>query len=311
MKLKFTAQRLQVIFKLTRGDVVFHDVPQSAWFTPYVRGAAEAGIVNGYKDSSGNLTGMYGPSNRITVAEALKIAVESAGYDNELYGRLFQGNVDHWASSYVAVANAEHFTFIDADVRLDSPASRAEVASMFADAFRVVKPAVYDEARYTDVETSTEFATSIEALSRDAVVAGDTDAGGQAAGTFRPFDAINRAEVAKIAMEARAKYGAPGTGRAPEQSDETDAKIITYTDTGFSPTVLRIAKGESVEFVNQSSSGLWVASDSHPDHTDLPGFDSENSLAQGANYIYTFTRVGSWGFHNHLSPGFRGTIVVE
>ncbi len=300
--------------------VTFMDVPQSAWYATYVRQSAEVGIVSGYEDEQGESTGLYGPSNRITIAEALKIAVEGAGYDAEAYGRLVaSGYSNHWASKYVSVAKAENFTIAQTSrIQLDRPATRAEVAAMFTSAFRVnVDDVTASDSRYTDVKSNTEGAASIEALSRDEVVTGDTDDEGQDAGTFRPLDAINRAEVAKIVIRAREEYQMPGEGRSPETSGSSSSQVginvhlVTYTDSGFSPSVIHVKKGDTVQFKNESTSGLWVASDPHPTHTDLPAFDADKNYLQGEIYSYTFTQFGTWTFHNHLKSSAKGTVVVE
>jgi hypothetical protein len=118
------AAGIQVI--INGQTVVFTDVQSAMWFAPYVREAAEAGIVNGYKDSRGNLTGKYGPSNSITIAEALKIAVEGAGYDAALYGSRIDSGISstHWASPYFSVAKSEDFDFLSLKARIDRPATR-------------------------------------------------------------------------------------------------------------------------------------------------------------------------------------------
>lgn len=91
----------------------------------------------------------------------------------------------------------------------------------------------------------------------------------------------------------------------------SDKLTVTATDTGFSPSQLTIKSGETVVFLNQSSSAVWPASDPHPIHTGLPGFDAKHGLAHGESYEFTFVKTGSFGYHNHLNPSTRGTIVVE
>ena len=314
MLLPLVANAMGVQAIIDGKTVVFIDVAQSAWYATYVRDAAEAGIVNGYKDSRGMLTGKFGPGNDITIGEALKIAVEGAGYDEDLFASKIQSGFQHWASPYVSVAKGEGFLVINARTRLDKAATRAEVSAIFTSAFGVNLEGLSSDTRYTDVESSTEFAASIEALSRDTVVSGDTDIEGRATGTFRPTQNINRAEVAKIVMQARAAYGTPGEGREPSEEQggtENEENMVTYTDDGFSPTILRVKKGDTVTFKNMSTTGLWVASNPHPEHTSLLGFDSDRTLINGETYMYTFTQIGSWSYHNHLNSRFQGTIVVE
>lgn len=290
--------------------VTFYDVPQTAWYASSIQAAAEAGIVNGYKNSLGNLTGRFGPENNVTVAEALKIAVESAGYDAQIYGSLVQSGTSHWASRYVSVAKSEGFVLGDRlTLRMDMPANRNEVAAMITAAFRVDTTSMTPvDTRFTDVNTSTPFATSIAILTQDKVASGDTDSNNQPVGTFRPLDHINRAEVVKLAMAARAKYGEPGKGRQPAQSSKT---TVHYTTNGFSPSVLNVAQGTTVTFINDTTDALRVASNPHPTHTDYPGFDSVRSLGQGEIYTFTFNKIGTWGFHNHFNSGVGGTVIVK
>lgn len=86
---------------------------------------------------------------------------------------------------------------------------------------------------------------------------------------------------------------------------------VTYTDSGFSPSTLTVKKGDTVTFKNNASDDMWVASNPHPTHTDYPGFDVKRKMAPGEIYQFTFTKTGSWGYHNHTNPSERGTIVVQ
>lgn len=291
-------------------SVVFTDVSQSAWFATYVRSAAEAGIVNGYKDSSGRLTGKFGPGNNVTVAEALKIAVESAGYDEEAYGALIDSGVNHWASAYLSVAASEHFSIYSRSMNWNRAATRAEVASMFTSAFRVQIGESVTGTYFTDVKMSTTYGTAIETLAKGSVISGDTREDGTFTGTYRPTDRVNRAEVVKIAMNARATYGEPGKGRRPSEQP-AEENVIRYGAGGFSPSVLRVKSGVSVTFKNDTNSPMWVASHPHPSHTDYPGFDAGKSYGPGESFIFTFNRIGTWNYHNHYKASDVGTIIVE
>ena len=86
--------------------------------------------------------------------------------------------------------------------------------------------------------------------------------------------------------------------------------VVTYSDSGFAPNTTMVKVGMTVTFVNESSGQMWVASDPHPAHTILPGFDELAGTAKGGTYEYTFAKVGTWGFHNHMNPGAKGTVVV-
>ncbi len=51
----------------------FSDVEADSWYEPYVYKAQELGLVNGYKDESGNLTGEFGPGDELTREQLAKI----------------------------------------------------------------------------------------------------------------------------------------------------------------------------------------------------------------------------------------------
>lgn len=86
---------------------------------------------------------------------------------------------------------------------------------------------------------------------------------------------------------------------------------VTYNGTSFSPSMLSIRIGDSVKFVNNSSGRMWVASDPHPQHTDLPGFDEKASASKGQSWTYIFTVAGAHGYHNHANPSATGTVTVQ
>lgn len=86
---------------------------------------------------------------------------------------------------------------------------------------------------------------------------------------------------------------------------------VTYDGSVFAPAVLTVASGTTVTFRNMSSKSVWVASNPHPIHTGYPGFDAGRSYDPGESYSFTFSRVGTWGYHNHLDPAQGGKIIVQ
>ena len=87
--------------------------------------------------------------------------------------------------------------------------------------------------------------------------------------------------------------------------------VVTYSDSGFTPASISIKVGDTVTFKNTSKGVLWVASAPHPTHTAYPEFDAKKGSATGESYMFTFTKAGTWKYHNHLTPTAFGTIVVE
>ncbi len=109
------------------------------------------------------------------------------------------------------------------------------------------------------------------------------------------------------------------------QTEEPASYKVTITSSGFSPSTLSIKQGDTIIFTNKQSSLSWPASAVHPTHTVYPGsdidkcgtaeeqnnFDACSGLNLDETYTFTFNEKGSWGYHDHLNPGLRGTIVVE
>lgn len=99
---------------------------------------------------------------------------------------------------------------------------------------------------------------------------------------------------------------------------------VTYTGNGFSPKSLTVKKGDTVTWLNKDSDQLWVASGVHPDHTLYDGtsraqhcpntantaFDQCKGMPTGQSYSFTFNKVGTWEYHNHLNPSESGEVVV-
>lgn len=93
----------------------------------------------------------------------------------------------------------------------------------------------------------------------------------------------------------------------------TTAKKVTISieDTGFTPETVTVPGNSTVTFINNGQAAHWPASDDHPTHNILSGFDAERGLATGESYSFTFTKTGTWEYHDHLAPRVTGQIVVE
>jgi plastocyanin len=117
------------------------------------------------------------------------------------------------------------------------------------------------------------------------------------------------------------------TGDDEEEGTEQGAEehIITYSDSGYSPSEVRVSLGDTVTWRNESSGNMWTASAVHPTHTIYSGtslsehcpdaanasFDACEGIAPGAEWSFTFDEAGSWGYHNHLNAAHTGRVVVE
>jgi plastocyanin len=91
----------------------------------------------------------------------------------------------------------------------------------------------------------------------------------------------------------------------------TSQNTIEYGSTGFSPTTITVKVGDSVTWTNNSSSTVQVSSDPHPTHTDFPPLNSVGAIAPGSSKSFTFTKSGTFGYHNHLNPSDKGEVIVK
>lgn len=85
---------------------------------------------------------------------------------------------------------------------------------------------------------------------------------------------------------------------------------ITLTPNGFEPASITIKTGTKVVWTNNSGQAATINSDPHPIHTDFPPLNL-GSFADGQSLSLTFTTPGTHGYHNHLNPSVRGTIIVQ
>ncbi|OHA47124.1 MAG: hypothetical protein A3A80_00980 [Candidatus Terrybacteria bacterium RIFCSPLOWO2_01_FULL_44_24] len=98
-------------------------------------------------------------------------------------------------------------------------------------------------------------------------------------------------------------------GAKKSEEGKSSAKV-EITAGGFAPASLTAKVGTKVTWKNETDTLAWPASDPHPVHTGLPGFDALAGLAHDATYSFTFLTAGSFGYHDHLNTSHTGTIVV-
>lgn len=121
----------------------------------------------------------------------------------------------------------------------------------------------------------------------------------------------------------------PENGTAPVADVEVNIDVstaptsatITYNEGGFSSSEVTIKKGGTVTWRNESGGSMWVASAMHPTHSVYAGIAREthcpdttgvafDQCATGNSYSFTFNKVGTWKYHNHLNASHFGSVVV-
>ncbi len=85
---------------------------------------------------------------------------------------------------------------------------------------------------------------------------------------------------------------------------------VAVTDQGFTPQIISIKKGGTIIWINQTKNAVSINSDPHPTHTSFPLLNLGN-VAVGASVKQTFSKEGTYTYHNHLNPAQIGTIIVR
>ena len=207
--------------------ITFTDVPEGMWYHDVVYEAAARGIVTGYTDENGQLTGIFDPDRVATRAQVLAMLSRVAGAD-----------VDDWADTEVPFtdvdpnvyymntlrwAYANGVIFGDSStngttVRPDEPASREEVAAIAARIAAMlgddVDGASHDALHALgDWQTADAWATGVLAWATDrGVITVRVVEGGSA--LLDPHTNATRAEVAKMSMATLEAVSGPESAEA-------------------------------------------------------------------------------------------------
>ncbi|MFH1444174.1 MAG: S-layer homology domain-containing protein [Candidatus Peregrinibacteria bacterium] len=183
-------------------QVVFRDVPVVEWFAQYVLSLVDAGVISGYRDAQGELTGEFKPGNSVTYAEIAKMAVEAAGLMPRVgatpNNRSARGQ---WSAGYIAALEERGVSaFAASGLDVNAPAPRGAVLQIILETFgqTIASP---QGGMYSDVSAETTFAGAVETATSNGIVSGD-----DGKNTFRPAAPINRAETAKIVRNAMMKF---------------------------------------------------------------------------------------------------------
>ena len=196
------------------GQLVLIDVKQEDWFAPYVFAMARLGIINGYKDSGGSPTGMFGPGDPVTIAQLSKIVHSFKGVEpRNIAPELLQHKsaAGTWFQNYVGSAEEQDWrVYIDPNIDMNRPATRGEILVTFLQVLDI--PLQWPKGNvFKDVNRRTPYASAIETAANICIVTGKTDSAGNKTGFFGPMESVTRAELSKILTTLKDKYGAEGS----------------------------------------------------------------------------------------------------
>ena len=100
------------------------------------------------------------------------------------------------------------------------------------------------------------------------------------------------------------------TTPSPTQTTSAD-HTVTYENNAFSPSTVTIKVGETVAFVNKASNTPQIASDPHPTHTDYLPLNVGALSPGSTSSPVSFTKAGTFGYHNHSNSSQAGKIIVQ
>jgi plastocyanin len=92
-------------------------------------------------------------------------------------------------------------------------------------------------------------------------------------------------------------------GTLSAQRQREDRADISIKDRAYSPTTLRVKKGESVTWKNNDNVDHTVNAED--------GSFASGTIKSGKTYKHTFKKAGRYPYSCQLHPRMKGTIVVE
>ena len=87
---------------------------------------------------------------------------------------------------------------------------------------------------------------------------------------------------------------------------------VDITSTGFVPATISIKAGETISWTNQDNAPHEVSADPYPKDNSIPGFVNKKGLLKGNSLTFTFTKAGTYTYHDELHPyALKGVVVVK
>lgn len=192
--------------KFNDGVIPFMDTDDNEWYTRYVVRLFNDGVVNGKTKES------YAPGDFVSVAEILKMTLESADV-GKADGQPSFGR-DHWAAGYFKQAENLGLTIVRGLRDPNRTATRGEVVRLILEVADI-HPDNVSTSSFVDVAGNDPNKDYIETAKNFGIVSGDSGRG-----TFRPHDSVNRGETAKI-INNFIEFQGPDEGQGDEDYEDS------------------------------------------------------------------------------------------
>lgn len=167
--------------------VTFDDVKESDWYYDELLEAKKLSLIDGIGDNK------YNPKGNVTVAEIITMAARIRNAQGGANTTLENSTVGKWYLNYITFAVNSGLIRTDDFDDFERPATRQEVAYVFANLFDDIE--AVKNTIIPDVDDNTKYCDSIHKLYALGILKGDDEKG-----TFYPDRNLTRAEAAVILL---------------------------------------------------------------------------------------------------------------
>jgi plastocyanin len=105
------------------------------------------------------------------------------------------------------------------------------------------------------------------------------------------------------------KQKTTSTSQSPTRYTLKETSIM-LTQSGFSPRIVTIKKGEGIIWINKSNAKATINSADHPTHKKFPEVNL-GEFVTTTSITHVFAKIGIYEYHNHYNPQETGTIIVQ
>jgi S-layer homology domain len=198
----------------------FPDVKDDNFYAPYVNQLADAGIIEGMPN------GTFGLRAKVTRAEAAKMVsiIRALDTKNAPAANFEDVKQGVWYSEYINALYQEKLVdgISDEEFAPNGTLTRAQFAKLVVDAYDLdLKPET--KTPFTDVKENVWYTDYVKTLYANGLINGKT------ATTFEPNSTIDRADFAKLLVDADVKFGFTLGKVAVTSVSATNAKTLTVS----------------------------------------------------------------------------------
>lgn len=204
-------------------QTMFKDVLRGDWFAPFIIGLKRLGIVEGYKNESGDNKKMYGPSQPVTYGEFAKMLLLLS----KNAGSIVQQVGPDWADPYMVRTLALGLSYYSQPgITANHIITRSGVVHSILEAYGITVDALPVNI-FSDLRNDHPAHQSILVAHSLGLINGDDGA----PPVVRPDDPVNRAEVARLLWTVHERFAPSAVVVIPiqiEPQDHAAASDVRY-----------------------------------------------------------------------------------